>query len=128
MSAEVLILGSKRCTQRRLFITQDKQVKAKPDDDPVLKNREIAKEEPLTDYYRHDGNVHRVSHKPVEAVDHQMTRRENGCGCAQTFEGKAGKAVHQHEAACEDEQDSDGPKRRQGQERRLNTPARDPPW
>ena len=65
MSAEVLILDSKRCPQSRLFITQDKQVKAKPDDDPVLKNREIAEEEPLADYYRHDGNVHRVSHVPV---------------------------------------------------------------
>ncbi len=127
MNAEGVVLGSKGCPQLRFLVRQDKHVKAQPDDRPVHKKAEVAKKKALADDHRDDCNVYGISDVTIEAADHKVTRRKNGCRRAQALKREPGKGVQQDGDACDDEEGSCGAKKGKIHQGRLTAPPRDQP-
>ncbi len=127
-NAESFVLGPKGCPKLRFFVSQDKQVKAQPDEHPILKKAGVAEKQALANDRRYDRDVHGVSYMPVESADHKMTRRKNGRRRTQPVEREPGKRVHEDGNARHDEKDSGDAKKGKAEKGRLNAPVRDVPW
>jgi hypothetical protein len=87
---EFLVLTPKALAQGRLFVEKNKEVESRPHCNTVFKNADAAEKQPLTENQRHDGNIHGISHVPIQAADNQMLRRQDRCRCTESLEREKG--------------------------------------
>src|SRR5580692_2913724 len=60
VSAKTFILHPKAAAQRRLLIKQDKQVEGDPDQNSILQNPQVPKQQPLPQDHRQHRHVHGI--------------------------------------------------------------------
>jgi hypothetical protein len=127
VSAKVFILCLKTPPQRRLFIKQDKQMKAHPNQKSVFQHLDIPKQKSLPKDHRFERQIHWIPHIPVKPADHQMPRRKNRRRRSQSLQRESSKRIQQDRKASQNQQNSEPSKKRKTKQRSLHPPARNPP-
>src|SRR5262252_7936446 len=115
ISAEFFVFVAELSAESWLFVGQNENVEAQPDNHAVLEHADAAEEQSLPEDQRDNGHVHRIAYVPVETGDNQMLRRSDRCRRAQALNGKARERIEQNGKAQGDQPRSDRAKRKEAE-------------
>src|SRR6476660_8531332 len=126
--AERLVLFPKRPLERGFFVRHDGDVEDEPPQRAVDDEAPIAHQHRLTQDDGNERDVYWISHITVETGHHEIPRRRDGRGGAETLQRETRKCVNDPRHACENHYRADAARQLQTKERPPELPTRDRPW
>src|SRR5580704_1055864 len=125
--AERFVFRAESLAQRGFLVGQDKQVRYQPREQRVLENANVTEQQRLFQYYGDHRDIHRIANVTIKTLHHQVARRKDGRGRAQSLQRKTRKRIEHYERAGSNQQDAGHPQWRVAPERRADLPSRNPP-
>src|SRR5215469_4471209 len=126
--AERLVLAPKRLLERGFFDCHNPDVEEDPEQRAVDDEAPIAHQHRLTQDDGNERDVYWITHITVETGHHEIQRRRDGRGGAETLQRETSKCVNEPRHACENQYRAEAARQLQTKERRLELPTRDRPW